>query len=92
MVSSFQIQRHKFEVRVFSFDSDWAGDRNEEIVKRRSCPRGTTFLKAYIRKTEKNIARSSAEAELYAAALGASEAKGVESMLGDLGFVVEPEF
>ena len=30
------------------------------------------------------------EAELYAAALGALEAKGVESMMSDLGFVVKP--
>ena len=31
-----------------------------------------------------------AEAELYAAALGASEAKGVQSMMRDLGFAVKP--
>ena len=36
------------------------------------------------------IANSSAEAELYAAALGASEAKGVQSMIPDLGFAVKP--
>ena len=64
--------------------------RNEEIVKRGSRARSATLLKAYTRK-QKIIARCSAEAELYAAALGASEAKGVESMLSDLGFVVKPE-
>ena len=32
------------------------------------------------------LARSSAEAELYAAAMGASEAEGIESMMRDLGF------
>ena len=48
-----------------------------------------TFFKAYTRK-QKIIARSSAEAELYAAALGASEAKGVQSMMCDLGFAVKP--
>ena len=46
-------------------------------------------MKAYTRK-QKVIAKSSAEAELYAAALGASEAKGVQSMMRDLGFAVKP--
>ena len=44
--------------------------------------------KTYTRK-QKIIARSSAEAELYAAALGASGAKGVQSMMCDLGFCSE---
>ena len=35
-------------------------------------------------------AKSRAEAELYAAALEASEAKGVQSMMRDLGFAVKP--
>ena len=46
-------------------------------------------MKAHTRK-QKVIAKSSAEAELYAAALGASEAKGVQSMMRDLGFAVKP--
>ena len=46
-------------------------------------------MKAYTRK-QKVIAKSSAEAELYAAALGASEAKGVQSMMRDLGLAVKP--
>ena len=46
-------------------------------------------MKAYTRK-QKVIAKSSAEAEQYAAALGASEAKGVQSILHDLGFAVKP--
>ena len=50
---------------------------------------GRHFLKAYTRK-QKIITRSIAEAELNAAALGASEAKSVESMMSDLGFVVKP--
>ena len=41
---------------------------------------GRHFLKAHTRR-QKIIARSSAEEELYAAALGASEAKGVERVL-----------
>ena len=52
--------------------------KNDEII-----------VKAYTRK-QRIIARSSAEAELYAAALGASEAKRVESMVRDLGFAVKP--
>ena len=63
------------EVTVFS-DSDWAGDKET----RKSSSAGVALvgrhhLKAYTRK-QKIIARSSAEAGLYAAALGASEAKG----------------
>ena len=46
-------------------------------------------MKAYTRK-QKVIAKSSAEAELCAAALGASDAKGVQSMMRDLGFAVMP--
>ena len=50
---------------------------------------GRHLLRACTRK-QKIIARSSAEAELYAAASVASEAKGVESMMRDLGFAVKP--
>ena len=61
------------EVTLFS-DSDWAGDKET----RKSLSAGVALvgrhlLKAYTRK-QKIVARSSAEAELYAAALGASEA------------------
>ena len=47
------------------------------------------LLKAYTRK-QKIIARSSEEAQLCAAALGASKAMGVQSMTCDLGFAVRP--
>ena len=43
---------------------------------------GEHGLKSHTRK-QKVIARSSAEAELYAAALGASESKGIVSLLRD---------
>ena len=46
-------------------------------------------MKAHTRK-QKVIAKGSAEAELHAAALGASEAKGVQSMMRDLVFAVKP--
>ena len=77
------------ELTVFT-DSDWAGCKET----RKSSSAGVmmlgahTLLKAYTRK-QKVIAKSSAEAELYAAALGASEAKGVQSMMCDLGFAVK---
>ena len=66
-------------------DSDWAGCKET----RKSSSAGVVMLgehalKAYTRK-QKIIARSSAEAELYAAALGASELKGIVSLLKDLG-------
>ena len=77
------------EVTVFS-DSDWAGD----IETRKSSSVAVALVgrhlsKAYTRK-QKIIARSGAEAELYAAALGASEAKGIQSMMRDFGFAVKP--
>ena len=50
---------------------------------------GEHTLKAYTRK-QKIIARSSAEADLYAAALGASELKGIVSLLRDLGYEKKP--
>ena len=78
------------EVTTFT-DSDWA--RCKET--RNSSSAGVVMLgdhtlKAYTRK-QKIIARSSAEAaELYAAALGASESKGIVSLLGDLGYEKNP--
>ena len=77
------------EVTVFS-DAGRAGDKKT----RKSSSAGVALLgghllKAYTRK-QKIIAGSSAEAELYAAALAASEAEGIESMMIDLGFAVEP--
>ena len=50
---------------------------------------GEHAWKAYTRK-QKIIARSSAEAELYAAALGASDSKGIVSLLRDLGYEKKP--
>ena len=50
---------------------------------------GGLTLKAYTRK-QKIIAQSSAEAELYAAALGASGSKGIVSLLKDVGYEMKP--
>ena len=78
---------HKFscgrmveEVTTFT-DSDWAGCKET----RKSSSAGVILfgnhaLKAYTCK-QKIIARNSAEAELCAAALGASESKGTVSLL-----------
>ena len=76
------------EVTVFT-DSDWTGCKETRMSSSAGVTLGAHTLKAYTRK-QKVIAKSSAEAELYAAALGVSEAKGVESMMCDLGFAVKP--
>ena len=77
------------DVTIFT-DSDWAGCKET----RKSSSAGVVMLgehalKAYTRK-QKIIAKSSAEAELYAAALGASELKGIVSLLRDLGYEKKP--
>ena len=78
MGSSFQVRGHEF--RSDSFFLIQTGSERKET--RKSSSEGVALvrrhlLKAYTRK-QKIIARSSAEAVLYAAALGASEAKGVQ--------------
>ena len=80
----FKYEKAVEEVTMFT-DSDWAGCKET----RKSSSSGVVMsgahaLKAYTRK-QKIIARSSAEAELYAAALGASELKGIISLMRDLG-------
>ena len=76
------------ELAAFT-DSDWAGCKETQ----KSSSAGVLILEghileAYTRK-QKVIAKSSAEAELYAAVLGASEATGVQSLMRDLGFAVK---
>ena len=76
------------ELTVFT-DSDWAGCKETPKSSRAGVLMlGRHTLKAYTRK-QKVIAKNSAEAELYAAALGASEAEGVQSMMCDLDFAVK---
>ena len=77
------------EVTAFT-DSDWAGCKET----RKSSSAGVVVLgdhtlKACTRK-QNVIARSSAEAELYAAALEASESKGIVSLLRDLDYENNP--
>jgi cbb3-type cytochrome oxidase subunit 1 len=67
-------------------DSDWAGCP----VTRRSTSGGVMIVFGMCIKawsvTQKIVARSSGEAELYAAVRGASEALGLRSMARELGW------
>ena len=85
----FKYGRPVEEVTTFA-DSDWAGCKET----RKSSSAGVVMLgnhtlKAYTRK-QNTIARSTAEPELFAAALGASESKGIVSLLRDLGYKKNP--
>ena len=60
-------------------DSDSAGDAKTRV---------TYGERAHTRR-RKIIARGGSEAELYAAALNASESNGIVSMISDLGFNVK---
>ena len=85
----FKYEKTAEEVTMFT-DSDWVGCK--ETRKSSSAVvamSGAHALKAYTRK-QKIIARSSAEAELYAAAFGASELKGIISLMRDLGYEKKP--
>ena len=85
-IQVFKLGDMSSEATVFS-DSGWAGDK--ETRKSSSAFAGRHFFKAHRRK-QKIIARSSPEAELCVGALGASEAKGVQSIMCDLGFAMKP--
>ena len=84
----FEYGKMAEELTVFT-DSDWAGCKET----RNSSSAGVLMRGGHHEsntRKQKVIAKSSAEAELYAAALRASEAKGVQSMMRDLGFAVKP--
>ena len=66
-------------------DSDWAGCKSSAGV----ILFGSHAQQPCTRK-EQIIARHGAEAELYAAALGVSELKGIVSFLKDLGYEMKP--
>ena len=70
-------------------DSDWAGDRST----RKSTSGGALYLGDHLLKswstTQQVTALSSGEAELYAMLKGATQSKGMMSMLGDFGASVE---
>ena len=77
------------EVTTFT-DSDWTGCREtRNVIKCRSDTAGQPHSEGIHARAE-DLAKSSAEAELYAAALGASESKGIVSLLKDLGYELKP--
>ena len=77
------------DMTVFT-DLDWAGCKETRMSSSAGVlMQGKHTLKVYTRK-QRIIAKNSAEAQLCAAALGASEAKGDQSMMFDLGFEVKP--
>ena len=76
-------------------DSDWAGDQatRKSVSSAALCLRcrgqGTTPLVKHVVRKQKVIAKSSAEAELYAAGMTASEALGVKALFNDLGVSID---
>ena len=89
MGTRVQIWKMANEVTTFT-DSDFAGCKETRMSSSAGVMLlGNHALKAYTRK-HKIIAKSSAEAELSAAALGASGSKGIVSLLKDLGFELMP--
>ena len=85
----FSYGRMVEEVTTFS-DSDWAGCKETRTSSSAGVIQsGSHTLEACTCK-QKIIARSSAEAGLDAAALGASESRGTLSLLKDLGYEMKP--
>ena len=82
---TFAWQPRITEVTTFT-DSDWGGDRRT----RKSTSGGIMQLGKHVVKSwstsQKNIALSSGEAELYALTKGACETKGLVSLMTDLGY------
>ena len=70
-------------------DSDWAGDK----VSRKSTSGGLLMIGGHLIKswssTQPVIALSSGEAELYALVKAASQAKGLCSLMADLGIEIK---
>ena len=85
----FSYRKMANEVATFT-DSDGAGRKQTRKSSSAGVIQlGNHSLKAYTRK-QKIIAKSSAEAELYAAAWGTSESKRIVSLLKDLGYELKP--
>ena len=85
---TFSCRRMVEEVTTFT-DSDCAGSKeNRQSSSAGVILLGNHVLKAYTRK-QHIIARSSAEAELYAAAVRASVSKAGVSMMSDLGYTMQ---
>ena len=88
MVQLFEWQALPDMVAAYT-DSDWAGDRES----RKSTSGGLLMLGKHLIKswssTQKVIALSSGEAELYALLKGATQAKGLMSMLYDWNIITQ---
>ena len=70
-------------------DSDWAGCKRTRISVSGGVIRlGQAVIKCWS-KDQHNLAKSSAEAELYAANLGAEQALGIQTMMKELGYHME---
>ena len=66
-------------------DSDWAGCKRTRISVSGGVVRlGEAVIKCWS-KDQHNLAKSSAEAELYAANLGGEQALGIQTMMRELG-------
>jgi hypothetical protein len=83
LVNHFGFQEHYTQLRVQT-DSDWAGDRETRKSTSGCTIRiGGHLIKSFS-KMQPVIAKSSGEAELYAANKGATEAIGIQSVARDL--------
>ena len=77
-------------VKVF-VDSDWAGCKSTRASTSGGIVSwGGSVLKSWSR-TQKSIALSSGEAEVYAALKGCAEGIGIKSLMADLGIIVDIE-
>lgn len=84
MEQSFKFEDQASRIDVFT-DSDWAGD----LKTRKSTSGGIAMFRGRLVKgwssTQRHIALSSGEAELYAMSKGLAEGIGLQSYLRDLG-------
>ena len=87
LVWDFAIQDHCDTLDVYT-DSDWAGCRkSRKSTSGGAVMMGSHCLKVWS-KTQAVVAKSSAEAELYAVVRGVTEALGMSTLANDLGLEV----
>ena len=80
----YKWQQEEEKIMCFS-DADWASDKStRQSISGGIIFIGTHFVKAWS-KSQKAIALSSMESELYAGVLTAIEGKGVQSLMRDMG-------
>ena len=87
LIWNFEMQ-HPVNILSIYTDSDWAGCRKtRKSSSGGTIMRGTHCLKTWS-KTQAIVAKSSAEAELYAVVRGATEGLGMTTLLNDFGLDV----